>query len=255
VSVLSQFGLISTVNENDSGATMLGRAYWHAFSWSDTLAGMDFAAPPSSSRTATAANDAPVVEAIADEELMLQYQAGDASAFDVLYARHRATLFRFIARQMNARSETEELFQEVWMNVIQSRADYVPNAKFRTWLFTLAHHRLMDFFRKHRRVAWVAFDANAEAHDDGVSAAPVDTLAANRTEEPDVKAESREQAAAILKLIEALPAPQREAFLLSEEGGLSVPEIARITGVSLEAAKSRLRYALAKLREGLKEFR
>jgi RNA polymerase sigma factor (sigma-70 family) len=85
--------------------------------------------------------------------------------------------------------------------------------------------------------------------------APVmQNAAASRTEEPHVRAEASEQGAAILKLLEALPAPQREAFLLYEEGGLSVEEIAGATGVTFEAAKSRLRYAVAKLREGLQEY-
>jgi RNA polymerase sigma factor (sigma-70 family) len=225
--------------------------YWHALSCWARLGSMDFAPNPSPTVSTTASTG--IEEPISDETLMQQFQAGDAGAFDVLYARHRAGLFRFVARQMDGRSETEELFQEVWMNVIESRADYVVNAKFRTWLFTLAHHRVMDFFRKHRRVAWLAFDADKTSDDDAPNLS--ETLSAARTEEPDVQAESRQQAAAILKLIEALPPPQREAFLLSEEAGLSVPEIARVTGVSLEAAKSRLRYAVAKLREGLKDFR
>ncbi len=180
-----------------------------------------------------------------DVALMLRYQAGDAGAFDQLYAMHRAALFRFIARQQLSKSEAEEVFQEVWMNVIEARMRYAPSAGFCTWLFTLAHHRLMDFFRKHQRREVVV---NA----DGGSV--VELVPASRTDEPQVRTEAREQGAAILQALDKLPADQREAFLLYEEGGLSVEEIAAATGVTFEAAKSRLRYAVARLRERLKEF-
>lgn len=176
---------------------------------------------------------------------MLRYQAGDAGAFDELYAKHRLGLFRFIARQSLSQTESEEVFQDVWMNVIESRMRYVPTAQFRTWLFTIAHHRTMDFFRKHNRVQAVVDDRD----DDHVASLP-----ATRTAEPHVQTESREQGRAILQALDALPTAQREAFLMHEEGGLSVEEIAEATGVSFEAAKSRLRYAVARLRQALKEF-
>ncbi len=185
-----------------------------------------------------------------DEALMLRYQAGDAGAFDDLYARHRGGLFRFIGRQCRTREHAEELFQEVWMNLIQARDRYRVEAQFRTYLFTLAHNKLMDYFRRHGRVELTLFERDSE---DGKESA-VDRLVASRVDEPMVRAESQQQSAAILRAIEGLPAPQREAFLLHEEGGLSVEDIAAATDCTFEAAKSRLRYAIAKLREGLREY-
>lgn len=136
------------------------------------------------------------------------------------------------------------------MNVIQSREVYRVEAKFRTWLYTLAHHRVMDFFRRHQRRDIVLVDG---ALVDGfVDEAYV--AIASRVDEPIVRAESRQQGDAILRELDALPPPQREAFLLYEEGGMSVEEIAHTTGVTFEAAKSRLRYAIARLRERLKEY-
>jgi RNA polymerase sigma-70 factor (ECF subfamily) len=184
-----------------------------------------------------------------DEDLMLRYQAGDAGAFDALYARHRGGLFRFIGRQCRTREHAEELFQEVWMNLIQARERYRVEAQFRTYLFTLAHNKLMDYFRRHGRVELTLFKTGGEDEESAV-----DRLTASRVDEPMVRAESQQQAAAILRAIEGLPAPQREAFLLHEEGGLSIEEIAAATGCNFEAAKSRLRYAIAKLREGLQEY-
>jgi RNA polymerase sigma-70 factor (ECF subfamily) len=182
-----------------------------------------------------------------DEALMLRYQAGDAGAFDELYARHRTGLFRFITKQCRAKDHAEEMFQDVWMNLIAARERYRPEAQFRTYLFTLAHNKLMDYFRRHGRVELTLYE-----NEDGETA--MDRLPSSRVDEPSVQAESREQATRILELLNGLPAPQREAFLLHEEGGMSVEEIAEAAGCSFEAAKSRLRYAIAKLREGLKEY-
>ncbi len=191
-------------------------------------------------------NESAIDEA-SDEALMLRYQAGDAGAFDLLYARHRGGLFRFITRQCRAREHAEELFQEVWMNLIQARERYRDEAQFRTYLFTIAHNKLMDYFRRHGRVELRLYEFDGEE-------SAVDQLATSRVDEPLVRAESQQQGAAILRAIEALPAPQREAFLLHEEGGFSIEEIAATVGCNAETAKSRLRYAVAKLRESLREY-
>ncbi len=191
-------------------------------------------------------NESAIDEA-SDEALMLRYQAGDAGAFDLLYARHRGGLFRFITRQCRAREHAEELFQEVWVNLIQARERYRDEAQFRTYLFTIAHNKLMDYFRRHGRVELRLYEFDGEE-------SAVDQLATSRVDEPLVRAESQQQGAAILRAIEALPAPQREAFLLHEEGGFSIEEIAATVGCNAETAKSRLRYAVAKLREQLREY-
>ena len=135
------------------------------------------------------------------------------------------------------------------MSLIQAADRYRVEAQFRTWLYTLAHNKLMDYFRSNARAEAVLY----EVKDIDGETETIDGVA-SRIEEPHVQAESREQGNAILRLLAALPAPQREAFLLYEEGGLSVEEIAEATGVSFEAAKSRLRYAVAKLRKGLAEY-
>ena len=184
-----------------------------------------------------------------DEALMLAYQAGDAAAFDELYARHRGGLFRYITRQCRVPARAEEIFQEVWMSLIQAVHRYRVEAQFRTYLYTLAHHKLMDYFRGNARAEALLY----EVKDDNGGMAMIEAVA-SRTLEPEVQAQTRQQGAAILRLLDGLPAPQREAFLLHEEGGLSVEQIAEATGVSFEAAKSRLRYAFAKLRDGLAEF-
>ena len=134
--------------------------------------------------------------------------------------------------------------QDVWFNVIRQAPKYQPRARFRTWLFTLAHHRLVDHWRTAHPHA--SLDAATE---DGASLA--DTLAADSGFGPLRQLQSREQAQALLDALAALPPAQREAFLLQAEGAMSLSEIAAATGVPMETAKSRLRYARATLRQTL----
>jgi len=167
-----------------------------------------------------------------DEELMLAYRAGDAGAFETLYRRHRGALFRFIIRAIKERATAEELFQEAWIRVIEARARYAPRARFTTWLYTIAHNLLVDHWRR-KGLSLVQLDGENPV------AAP---------DNPAKQAEARETLARFMQALAALPAAQREAFLLHEEAGLTLAEIAAVTGAGEEAAKSRLRYAMAKLK-------
>jgi len=181
----------------------------------------------------------------ADEQLMIAYRDGEAAAFETLYARHKGPLFRFVLRSVKARGEAEELFHDVWLRVIEARARYTPSARFTTWLYTIAHNRVVDHWRR-RGLKLASLDARDDPDDD-----PPFEPAAAPQDEPQRRAELNQQLCQLGAALEALPPAQREVFLLREEAGLSLPEIAQVAGIDLEAAKSRLRYALAKLREAL----
>ena len=180
-----------------------------------------------------------------DEDLMTAYAGGDAGAFDVLYKRHKGGVYRYLTRQCRDRGLADELFQDVWMNLIRTRERYTVEAKFTTDIYTVAHNRLIDHYRKSGQASLVSLDDDAE------DASPIDEPIAPAGERPERQADIRQQAAKLLELLGALPTPQREAFVMQYEGGLSVEEIAEATGVTRETAKSRLRYALGKLRQGL----
>src|SRR3979490_2883324 len=172
-----------------------------------------------------------------DEQLMLAYRDGNASAFETLYLRHRDRVFRFVLRGVKSRATAEELFQEIWMRVIEARERYTPQARFTTWLYTIAHHRMVDHWRRGglSLVELGEHDPPGDAPD------------------PARQLEAREALVRFAQARQGLRVVQREAFRLHEEGGLSIAEIAAATGSNAEAVKSRLRYAVAKLKAAVED--
>lgn len=183
-------------------------------------------------------------DADSDEDLMNRYREGDATAFEALYRRHKGPLYRYMLRQCSAAAVAEELFQDVWMKLIQARQRYEVRAKFTTYLYHLAHNRLIDHYRRQSTGIPISYDGEAEEP-------LIEQVADNPLLEPDNDLARRRQAQQLLQQLGELPEAQREAFLLREESGLSLTQIAEVTGVAAETAKSRLRYAVAKLRHGL----
>lgn len=185
-----------------------------------------------------------------DESLMQHYAAGHMQAFDALYERHELAVWRYVFRSVRVQAVADDLLQDVWFALARQAPNYQPGAKFKTWLFTLAHHRMVDYVRtaKHHQ----SLDGGDDPESEGGGLAQ--TLAANSGFGPLKRLESKEQAQALIEAIEQLPQIQREAFLLQVEGGMNVQDIAVATGVSFETAKSRLRYARSRLRELLQEY-
>jgi len=183
-----------------------------------------------------------------DEHLMLAYAQGDAAAFDLLYARHEAGLYRFVRRLLGAplAAQADEVFQDAWLRIVAARASFQPQgAAWRTWAFTIAHNAAMDRLRVAGR------EVGVHHEDDGEGDAPLDWLAAQagRTSpSSEDLAFWRAAGAQLLHCLDALPDAQRAAFLLHHEDGASVEDLAQRLALPFETAKSRLRYALKKLR-------
>lgn len=190
-----------------------------------------------------------MIDGQSDEELMLAYGAGDLAAFEIVYRRYSGRLYRYLLRQCGNADDAQELLQDVWTNLIRARSRYEVRAKFSTYLFHLAHNRVIDHFRRRRRNP-VDHAANPVDEEGDTHLAEVADVNISAIEDRLHLQRLGEQ---LLELIAQLPPVQREAFLLREEGGFSVEEIADITGVNAETAKSRLRYAVAKLRRGLRD--
>jgi RNA polymerase sigma-70 factor (ECF subfamily) len=170
-----------------------------------------------------------------DEELMQAYLAGDAQAFDALYARYRAPVYRYIARLLPAGLDADGVYQECWLKLVRHRRRWSRDAPFRPWLYRIAHNAAVDALRAAGRMP---FDAG----DTEVAAA-----------QPSVERLQwlRDCVERLLALVADLPTTQRDAFLLKEEAGLTLDEISAVAAVGRETVKSRLRYALNRLRRGL----
>ena len=169
---------------------------------------------------------------------MMSYGAGDAEAFEVLYQRYKAPLYRFVLRQCGQQT-VDELFQDIWLKVINARNNYQVKASFKTWLYHLARNRIIDQYRRNNIRPVNNF------------ADELDCLASTSVDQPEKHLQTQDLYESLLEAIAALPAEQKEAFLLREEAGLSLEQIAETCGINFETAKSRLRYALKKLRNTL----
>lgn len=179
---------------------------------------------------------------VEDGALMLRYRDGDVHAFEILYARHKNALYRYLQRMCRDPEAANDLFQEVWGKVIASRDRYEVRAQFNTFLFRIAHNCAIDYFRRSGRQQ--AQDvADLEEELPGAAAA-----------HPDAQLSEAQLQAAYRDALLQLPQEQRDVFVLYEETGLSLEDIGKLTGVAMETAKSRLRYAVGKLRASLRRY-
>ncbi|RLA27541.1 MAG: RNA polymerase sigma factor [Gammaproteobacteria bacterium] len=178
-----------------------------------------------------------------DKVLMVRYRQGEVVAFESLYARHKGPLYRYFLRQGFGTESSAELMQEVWMKIIRAKDRYEPTAKFTTYLYQLAHNCLVDQYRRS------AHKLAQKMDDADIDVAQLPATTAN----PEADALRNESTQQFRAALANLPDEQREAFILKQEAELSLADVAYVTGVSTETAKSRLRYAFSKLRQQLAE--
>jgi len=173
---------------------------------------------------------------MSDEALMVAYAKGNIKAFEVLYLRHKGKLHAFLRRQCDNQSIAEELTHDAWLGVINQADVYLADAKFTTWLYRIAHNRLIDYWRKHGSPARLLTQELNEQISTGVDNATSDAILRD-----------------LLNSLEELPVEQIEAVLLKIEG-FSLSEIAEITQTKHETVKSRLRYATQRLRGSMELY-
>lgn len=186
---------------------------------------------------------------MSDEQLMHSYARGSVAAFEQLYARHEGALYRFVRRVLgqSLAAQADEVFQDCWLRIVNARDSFdSETGKWKTWAFTIAHHLCLDRLRVSGREP----SLDAMVADDAYNDTPnwlQESLASGQPG-PDDSTHWRAAGKQLLHCLEALPAAQRAAFLLHHEDGQSVEELAQALALSFETAKSRLRYALQKLR-------
>lgn len=188
----------------------------------------------------------------ADEDLMVMYQSGEVRAFELLLGRHRKSVYNFILRFVGDKETAEDLLQETFMRVIKGADAYKRQAKFTTWLYTIARNLCVDQTRrrKHRRHA--SLDAPMDTSEE--SGSLMDVIASNEMAS-DRKSVNKELFATMQRAIAGLSEEQREVFLMREFLDLPFKQIAEVVGVPENTVKSRMRYALEKLRLELDEYK
>ncbi|MDT0594991.1 sigma-70 family RNA polymerase sigma factor [Glaciecola petra] len=182
------------------------------------------------------------IEKASDNSLLSQYLDGDYSAFEVLYTRHKGGVYRYLLRQLHNEVLTEDIFQDVWSRVITQADSFNANSRFSTWLYTIARHKLIDHIR-HVKVVDTIIETpkNEQGTESTVEAAKVSTT-------PEAIHQQNQQWQAIDLCLQKLPTHQLDCFLLREESGLALSDIAIIVNAGLEATKSRLRSAYSNLK-------
>ena len=184
-----------------------------------------------------------------DGALLAAYRDGDTGAFEVLLGRYRRPIFNFVLRSVRDRGRAEELYQDVWMKVIERCGDFRGDAKFSTWLYTIARNVCIDHQRKMKFRAHASLEAPQPGKNQSLG---------ERLGNPGPSTE-RLAAGGLLRerltaAVEELPEEQREVFLLRQLQGLAFNEIADVVGAPANTVKSRMRYALERLQEALRDL-
>ena len=184
---------------------------------------------------------------------MVRYQRGDRDAFALLVRRYNKQVYNFVLRQLRSPALSEDVTQDVFMRLVQNAAEFKHEARFSTWLYAIARNLCIDQLRRlqHRRHPSLdqplGADSEGRTLGDSVTAQHPSTSA-------ERSAASSEMQASIVRAVDALPEEQREVFLLREIADLPFRDIAEITGATENTVKSRMRYALDRLKQALSEF-
>jgi len=185
---------------------------------------------------------------------MARYQKGDVRSFEVLLARHKKPVYNFIYRFVGERAQAEDLLQETFLRVIKGSTSYQRDAKFTTWLYTIARNQCVDLSRRMKLRRAASLDAPAVGYGDAPEGASLLEVVADGGAQVERLAMGSELQVRIRTAIGQLNEEQREVFLMRELANMQFKEIAEVTGVPENTVKSRMRYALEKLRDLLEDY-
>ena len=189
-----------------------------------------------------------------DEQLMQAYREGNPRAFELLLARHERKVWNFLRRSVGDPTTAEDLLQEVFLRVIRAQADWKGEAKFTTWVYAIARNLCIDHARRAVHRGARSLDAPTGAHLDVEASETLhDRLAADARDAEGLTSDGQVRAR-VDEAVAALPPDQREVFLLREVMDMPFAEIAAVVGAPEPTVKSRMRYALERLREALDDL-
>jgi RNA polymerase sigma-70 factor (ECF subfamily) len=182
-----------------------------------------------------------------DEELLADFQQGDAGAFERLLARHRAPLYTFLVRMLGDREKAEDLAQETFLRIVKGAQAWEQRSRFQSWMYAIARNLCADRARRDRFRRTESIDTEPV---EGAGGTILDGVA-DPGPLPDQAAESERLRPLLKAALLSLPPDQREVFILREQAGLPFREIAEMVGANENTVKSRMRYALDGLRKAL----
>jgi RNA polymerase sigma-70 factor (ECF subfamily) len=191
-----------------------------------------------------------------DEQLMQAYREGNPRAFELLLARHERKVWNFLRRSVGDATLAEDLLQEVFLRVIKTQAesgDFRGEAKFTTWVYTIARNLCIDHARRSVHRDARSLDAPTRAGDEA-SETLYDRVSDGGRDAEGLTSDGQVRAR-VDEAVAALPPDQREVFLLREVMDMPFAEIAAVVGAPEPTVKSRMRYALERLREALEDLR
>jgi RNA polymerase sigma-70 factor (ECF subfamily) len=190
---------------------------------------------------------------VTDEVLMMQFQGGDQEAFAALVRRHKTPIFNFVLRQIHSRSTAEDLVQEVFVRVVHKASTFKHEARFTTWVYSIARNLCIDHLRKMslRRHPSLDHAPGADSERPPLGDRLADSHPSTAADRSVISADIGER---IVAAVDELPDEQREVFLLRQVGRIPFKDIATMTGVPENTVKSRMRYALERLQDALSEY-
>lgn len=186
---------------------------------------------------------------------MEAFRLGDADAFEVLVTRHSRGLYNFLLRSVHSPARAEELLQDVLFRVIRSKDRYLRSARFTTWVYTIARNLCVDESRRARFRDHESLDAPLRGRKANESSSTMLSTLASNTPSPDLGADSPRLRERLNRAVHRLPVDQREVFVMRLMAGMSFREIGETVGAPENTVKSRMRYALDKLRDELADLR
>lgn len=185
-----------------------------------------------------------------DQELVNLYIKGEESALSTLITRHRRRIFSYIMLTVKDRAVAQDIFQDTFVKVINTlkKGQYNEEGKFLPWVMRIAHNLIIDNFRRDKRMPTISGGKNDDGESfDIFSVLPMED---KNAEQAIVQGQIRKD---IRKLVELLPAEQREVLMMRHYYDMSFKEISEQTNVSINTALGRMRYALINLRKMIDE--
>lgn len=182
-----------------------------------------------------------ILTTLTDEQLVRKYIDGNNKAFDTLLHRHKSKLFSYIMRSVKDKDLADDIFQETFVKIIMTlrQGRYIESGKFSAWLSRIAHNLIIDHFRQEKA------ENNMSSDDEDINLLNRRDLCEENIEDMMVNDQIK---ADVRRIIDALPEPQKEVLVMRYYNDMSFKEIAETTGVSINTALGRMRYAILNMR-------